>query len=310
MFPVHIHFLGRAQYNIVLAKQEEIMTKLVNKTKLLTQRHLEASKRAVAEGLSDKPQMPPVHDEETPLNILVVEHTPGVYTMGKRDTTHGIRFENNDNDNNKMNISQEEKQEFIRDLVHLKRGGGLTYHGPGQLTMYPIVHVPTLFKIAPSETKTPKQGALHWYTELLEKTMMRSLTDFGIQKSFAGNTGVWVPNELIGNNDKNIEKDDIVMIPPTSRTQAPPNASKIGFIGLDFRQNCAMHGLALNVTTECLKPFEQIVICEMEQARTTCLEECSEKGMVKDVCVDVGKIVTEHFVDMLGLKESKVVYFD
>jgi lipoyl(octanoyl) transferase len=307
MFPIHIHYLGRAQYNTVLAKQEEIMATLVNKAKLVTQRHFEASKRAVAEGHSEKPEMPIVHDEETPLNILIVEHNPGVFTMGKRDTTHDIRFTENQAQNDEF-FSQE-RQEFIRNLVHLKRGGGLTYHGPGQLTMYPIVHIPSLFKIAPAETKSPKQGALHWYTELLEKTMMKSVTDFGIKHSFAGNTGVWVPNELVGKNNTHSKLENVKIIPPKSRTEAPPNASKIGFIGLDFRQNCSMHGLALNVKMESLKPFEKIVICEMQQAKTTCIEECCSVK-IDNVCNEVGKIVSENFLDLLGLKENqKIVYF-
>lgn len=72
------------------------------------------------------------------------------------------------------------------DLVPIKRGGNITYHGPGQLVIYPVVD---LKKVNPD---------LHWYVHGLEESVILTLGDLGIRGSRKPEyRGVWVEDEKI-----------------------------------------------------------------------------------------------------------------
>ena len=106
--------------------------------------------------------------------LLFLEHPP-VITMGRRGGW----------DNLKVTPS------FLADsgihLHHIERGGDITYHGPGQLVVYPIVHL-----------KEAGLGVLG-FVECLEEAMIRTAADWGIP---AGrdprNRGVWVGESKMG----------------------------------------------------------------------------------------------------------------
>ncbi|MHC4501452.1 MAG: lipoyl(octanoyl) transferase LipB [Planctomycetota bacterium] len=63
--------------------------------------------------------------------VLIVEHT-AVITLGARQSA------------NKLLVNQDELGRKNIDVVHIRRGGGTTAHNPGQLTFYPILHLPGL----------------------------------------------------------------------------------------------------------------------------------------------------------------------
>ena len=66
------------------------------------------------------------------------------------------------------------------------RGGDITYHGPGQLLIYPVMHL-EVFK-----------RDLHCFLRKLEDTVIQVLSDFGINASArSGLTGVWVGERKI-----------------------------------------------------------------------------------------------------------------
>jgi lipoyl(octanoyl) transferase len=66
-------------------------------------------------------------------------------------------------------------------VIRMDRGGEVTYHGPGQLTIYPIL-----------DLRGYKQD-IHWYIRALEEATIRALACFGLQaKRQDGITGVWV----------------------------------------------------------------------------------------------------------------------
>lgn len=68
----------------------------------------------------------------------------------------------------------------------VERGGDVTYHGPGQLTIYPIFNLAYLKK------------DIHWFLRRLEELVIRSLDDFGIRAGRSpGATGVWVEGRKI-----------------------------------------------------------------------------------------------------------------
>lgn len=72
------------------------------------------------------------------------------------------------------------------DVWEIDRGGDITYHGPGQIVGYPIIHL--------SEWKED----IHLYLRQLEELIIRTLSEYGIEgKRISGLTGVWVNNEKI-----------------------------------------------------------------------------------------------------------------
>ena len=100
--------------------------------------------------------------------LLLVEHEP-VITLGRRGNRANI-----------LSTSVELASEGIQ-LHQVERGGGVTYHGPGQLVVYPIVHL------------TQRNLSLRRFVDLLEEAIIQVLADFGIQ---AGRNpqhrGVWI----------------------------------------------------------------------------------------------------------------------
>jgi lipoate-protein ligase B len=90
------------------------------------------------------------------------------------------------------------------------RGGDVTYHGPGQLVVYPLV-----------DLRSKLRKDVHRYLRNLETTAIRTLRDFGLEGvRRPPYTGIWI-------GDK-----------------------KIAAIGLAVRRGITFHGLALNVNTD------------------------------------------------------------
>ena len=105
-----------------------------------------------------------------PDTLIVVEHEP-VYTLGK-----------NANDNHLLQSASEEIQVF-----RIERGGDITFHGPGQIVVYPILDLNRFVK------------SVSWYMRTLEKIIIDTLSDFEIKAGLKdGLTGVWVGDEKIG----------------------------------------------------------------------------------------------------------------
>ena len=115
-----------------------------------------------------------LHEKERPDIFLVTEHPP-VFTLGKRGGRGSLTV----------------GEEFIKsrgvDIVQTERGGDITYHGPGQIVVYPIVQL----REAGLSVKS--------YVDLLEEVMIATAADFGVK---AGrderNRGIWVANNKIG----------------------------------------------------------------------------------------------------------------
>jgi lipoate-protein ligase B len=71
-------------------------------------------------------------------------------------------------------------------VFHVERGGDITYHGPGQMIVYPILHL-----------KEHGYRVVR-YVEQLEEVIIRVLRDFGIEgRRDALNRGVWVKKDKI-----------------------------------------------------------------------------------------------------------------
>jgi lipoate-protein ligase B len=123
--------------------------------------------------------------------LLFVEH-PHVYTLGRGGDESNV-------------LAPQEVP------VHrTNRGGDVTYHGPGQLVVYPIV-----------DLRSKLRKDVHRYVKNLEISAIRTLEDFGLaavrRPPF---TGLWIGDR------------------------------KIGAIGVAVRRCITFHGLALNVNTD------------------------------------------------------------
>jgi len=138
--------------------------------------------------------------------LLLLEH-PHIYTLGTRaDPAHVLV----------------PPARVGADLATTDRGGDVTYHGPGQLVMYPIVTLP--------EWREGRADVVA-YVRMLERIVVAVLADFGIAgRPDAGYAGVWVGDE------------------------------KIAAVGVKVAGGRTRHGVALNVDPD-LSMFDHIVPC-------------------------------------------------
>ena len=101
--------------------------------------------------------------------VLFVEHEH-VYTFGK-----------NANHDHLLPSSPPDAQ-----IIQTDRGGDITYHGPGQLVMYPIIDLHNY------------RMSISWYMRMLEELIIQVLQKFGISSGRKpGLTGVWVEDEKV-----------------------------------------------------------------------------------------------------------------
>ncbi|XP_073316895.1 octanoyltransferase LIP2, mitochondrial-like isoform X1 [Primulina huaijiensis] len=129
--------------------------------------------------------------------LLSLQHPP-TYTLGKRRTDHNIL------------VSESELKAMGADLHYTQRGGDVTFHGPHQAILYPIISLRDI-----------GLGARQ-YVEKLETTMIQLASVHGVearggQKS---ETGVWV------------------------------GGRKIGAIGVRISSGITSHGLAFNINPD------------------------------------------------------------
>ena len=113
-------------------------------------------------------------DEARPDIFLITEHPP-VFTLGRRG---GI---------DSLTVSRELIEKKGLSIVQTERGGDITYHGPGQLVVYPIIHLRRA-KLSVAD-----------YVELLEAVMIACCEDFGVSAGLDDrNRGIWVGDNKIG----------------------------------------------------------------------------------------------------------------
>lgn len=161
--------------------------------------------------------------------LLVVEH-PHVITLGRTRSAPANVLAAGD-----VPVEQ------------IERGGDVTYHGPGQLVVYPIVYL-----------RRGEQD-LHAFLRHLEQAMIDSLAALGVPAGrVPGKTGVWVGETPGAQRDQ-----------PESPEQ--PYRRKIASIGIACRKWVTFHGLALNVSTE-LSYFRRINPCGFEAGIMTSIE--------------------------------------
>jgi lipoate-protein ligase B len=106
--------------------------------------------------------------------VLFVEHLP-VFTLGRRGGFDNLRVPTTFLESRGI------------DVIHVERGGDITYHGPGQLVVYPIVDL--------REAGWRVVDFVH----ALEEIMIRTAADWGIRAERNSlNRGAWVGMSKIG----------------------------------------------------------------------------------------------------------------
>jgi lipoyl(octanoyl) transferase len=148
-----------------------------------------------------------------PDTVLLLEHEP-VYTAGKRTLPIERPFDGTP-------------------VIDVDRGGKITWHGPGQLTGYPIVRLPEPLDVV-------------GYVRRLESALMLVCADLGVETTqVEGRSGVWVVDG-----------------------QGPDR--KIAAIGVRVSQGVTMHGFALNCDCD-MTAFANMVPCGIADAGVTSL---------------------------------------
>jgi lipoyl(octanoyl) transferase len=152
-------------------------------------------------------------------HLLFCEH-PHVYTLGKSGAAENLLLD-------QAHLDQIQAQFF-----KINRGGDITYHGPGQLVMYPILDLEQFFT------------DIHKYMRFLEEAVIETLHHFGIVATrFEGLTGVWLDAD-------------------------GPHPRKICAMGVKCSRWITMHGIALNVHPD-LSYFGNIVPCGIQDKAVT-----------------------------------------
>ena len=152
--------------------------------------------------------------------LLLVEHTP-VLTMGRRGQNENVI------------VSEEFLKKKGIDVHWVERGGDVTYHGPGQLVVYPIFDL------------TGFGRNIHTFVDNLINAIMNVLKEeFNIEahREDGKHTGVYIGTD------------------------------KIAAIGLAIRRWVSMHGFAFNVNTD-LSHFRWIVPCGLGDRGVTSVKE-------------------------------------
>jgi lipoyl(octanoyl) transferase len=167
----------------------------------------------------------PENDRLATSNHLVFCEHPHVFTLGKSG------------DEKNLLVDKENLQGIDASYYHINRGGDITYHGPGQLVVYPVIDLENFFT------------DIHKYMRLLEESVIQTLLEFNIESGrISGLTGVWLGAE----NKK--------------------NARKICALGVKTSRWVTLHGLAFNVNPN-LDYFNYIVPCGIEDKAVTSLEK-------------------------------------
>lgn len=164
---------------------------------------------------------------DTPDELWVCEHPP-VYTQGLAGKpehlldAHGIP------------------------VVQTNRGGQVTYHGPGQVVVYPLIDLRRL-NIYVKE-----------YVYRLEQAVLKTLEHFGVTgHRVAGAPGIYV------------NLADPAGHSALTGPRADPFAGlgKIAALGIKVSRHCTYHGVALNVAMD-LQPFAGINPCGYKGLQT------------------------------------------
>ncbi|MDP2175857.1 MAG: lipoyl(octanoyl) transferase LipB [Bacteroidota bacterium] len=189
-------------------------------------------------------------NNEKPANHLIVCEHAHVYTMGKSANVKNLLLNN-------LQLSEKKI-----DVYEIERGGDITYHGPGQLVVYPIFDL-------------EQMGiGVKQFVFNIEQCLINTLAQIGIvSERIEGRIGIWLGKET-------------------------PNERKIAAIGIKCSRHITMHGLAFNVNPD-LTMFNFIIPCGIIDKSVTSIEK--EFGRSIDA-LEIKKILLKEFSAIFDLK--------
>jgi len=192
----------------------------------------------------------------TPNNyLLFCEHNP-VYTLGKSGKAEHLL------------LTENQLQEAGIEYFPNNRGGDITYHGPGQITGYPI------FDLEQFTTD------INIYLRNIEEAVILTLAEYEIKAGrYPGLTGVWLDPEQ------------------------EEKARKICAIGIRCSRWVTMHGFAFNINTN-LEYFKNIVPCGIEDKGVTSLQ--AETGKIMNMN-EVREILCKKFAQVFNYSYDPVI---
>jgi len=177
-------------------------------------------------------------------HLLLLEH-PHVFTYGPRaELDKNLKCD---------------PAEVGADFVSVKRGGDITYHGPGQLVGYPILNLENAI------------GATAHVCSV-EQLVIDALTELGVRNAgrLPGFAGVWLDAE----NE---------------------HRRKISAIGVRLAHGRTMHGFALNVDPDMTYMRQHIVPCGVAEYPVTSLKEEGIDVSMQDVVKIVSRLAIERW---------------
>ncbi|NDF88515.1 MAG: lipoyl synthase [Actinobacteria bacterium] len=188
--------------------------------------------------------------QSTSQHLLMLEH-PHVFTYGPNaDLEKNLKCE---------------PHEVGAELVKVNRGGDITYHGPGQLVVYPILNLAPKHGVnGPADLQAYVHGVEQLVIDTLEQLEVRNVG------RLVGYPGVWV----------DLQSD------------AP---KKICAIGVRVSRGRTMHGFALNVATDLTFMRDHIVPCGIAEHGVTSLHELGFNVTVQQVADVISVLAAKRF---------------
>ncbi len=185
----------------------------------------------------------------TPNYLIFCQH-PHVYTLGKSGKEEHLL------------LNDQSLQSNGIDYYKINRGGDITYHGPGQLVVYPILDLDNFFT------------DIHKYLRLLEEAVIQTLAHYGIVAGrIEGLTGVWLDHEK------------------------RQNPRKICAFGVKTSRWVTMHGLALNVQAD-LSYFGNIIPCGINDKAVTSMHLETDRKVEMD---EVKNVLRKHLAALFEM---------
>ena len=174
--------------------------------------------------------------------LLMMQH-PHVFTLGRRGRKEDVL------------ISREKMLELGIEAFDTERGGEVTYHGPGQLIVYPIINLRRLGGIGPTE-----------YVRKLEQSISQFLALYDIEVNTDKKpTGVWIGDH------------------------------KIASIGVRISKGTTTHGFSLNISNDLSYFEHIIACGIPESKNTSLSSHIGTPVLIEDTLQPIAKLITEKF---------------
>lgn len=199
-------------------------------------------------------------DDNSPDELWLVQHPP-VFTQGQAGKPEHI-----------LNAGK-------IPVVQSDRGGQVTYHGPGQLVLYPLINL------------RRRQLGVRDMVRLLEKVAVEFLQDYNVSAYPKPDApGVYVKDDSV-RACEGVERGE-------------GGESKIASLGLRVRRGCCFHGMSINIDMD-LSPFTLINPCGYEGMKVTQLSDLSTSRDVD--YMEIEQSIISLIAKSLSIPEGKVI---